>query len=144
MNKLITELTESISCKLKDIERITKMINLVSVCDVKGTRKFIYDNDTYDKEMFYDYLQWGDPELFAKVYPKAESQKGKYVIEIIHEQYKDDYDYEKGHAIELDGYPDDYSDEEYPDDITKSGKYIQYNEVHDIYGDGKDDYEFRG
>ena len=89
-SKLIKELNESIVFKLKDIERYTKMINLVVSKDVKGVRKFIYDNDTAEKEMFYEYLRFGDVELFHKVYPNAHKHKGDYVVQIIHKQYEDD------------------------------------------------------
>jgi hypothetical protein len=117
MNKLITELTESISYKLKDIEGLTKMINLATTHDVKGMRRFIYDNDTSEKEMFYQYLQWGDPQMFAKVYPNAKKQKGKYAIEIIYDQYETDKKFEREkHGLDFeDGYPIDYSDAEFPD-----------------------------
>ena len=89
-SKLIKELNESIVFKLKDIERYTKMINLVVSKDVKGVRKFIYDNDTAEKEMFYEYLRFGDVELFHKVYPNAHKHKDDYVVQIIHKQYEDD------------------------------------------------------
>lgn len=116
MSKLITELTESISYRLKDIEGLTKMINLATTHDVKGLRRFIYDNDTSEKEMFYVHLQWGDPELFAKVYPNAKKQKGKYAIEIIHDQFEADKMAEAKFAIDFgDGYPGDWCDEQYPD-----------------------------
>ena len=121
MNKLITELTQSISYKLKDVGNLTKMINLVTTHDVKAIRKFIYENDTSEKEMFYQDLQWGDPELFAKVYPNAKEQKGKYAVEIIYNQYEADKIAEAKFAIDFEnGYPDDWCDEQYPDDNDES------------------------
>ena len=41
MNKLITQLTESINSKLEDVNRYSKMINLVATQDAKAIRKFI-------------------------------------------------------------------------------------------------------
>tara|TARA_R110002124_G_scaffold138845_4_gene302927 strand:+ start:615 stop:983 length:369 start_codon:yes stop_codon:yes gene_type:complete len=108
MQKLITELNESIKWKLKDIERYTKMINLVAGQDVRGIRKFIFECDTSEREMFYEYLQWGDPTLFYNVYPKASEQKGDYVTQIIFNQMKDDIK-ELG-LMKGDDYPEDYSD----------------------------------
>ena len=90
MNKLITELNESIKWKLEDIKKYSKMIDLVNAKDVKGIRKFIFDQETCEKEMFYELLQWGSPELFEKVYPNADKQEGKYVAEIVFKQYEND------------------------------------------------------
>ena len=90
MEKLITEMTDAIKWKLKDIEKYTKMIDLVTKQDVKGVRKFIYEQETCEKEMFYEYLQWGDKDLFHLVYPEAHKQKGKYVVEIISNQFTND------------------------------------------------------
>ena len=117
MNKLITELNESIKWKLDDIKRYSKMIDLVNAGDAKGIRKFIFDNETSEKEMFYEMLQWGAPELFEKVYPNAEKNEGKYVVEIIHKQYKDDIK-ELG-LMDGDEYPEDYSDFDEDDEISK-------------------------
>jgi ferritin len=50
MNKLITQLTESINSKLEDVNRYSKMINLVASQDVKAMRKFIHSQDTFEKE----------------------------------------------------------------------------------------------
>lgn len=116
MNKLITELNESIKWKLEDIKKYSKMIDLVCVKDVKGIRKFIFNQETCEKEMFYEMLQWGDAKLFEKVYPNAESQEGKYVAEIIFKQYENDIK-ELG-LMDGDGYPEDYSDFE-EDEISK-------------------------
>jgi hypothetical protein len=113
--KLIEQMTESINFKLKDIERYTNFIDLVSRYDIKGLRKFIHDNDTHEKEMFYEYLSYGDAELFHRVYPQAHTQKGDYVVGIIHNQYKDDLKAERLHGLDWDDYPEDYCDAEYPD-----------------------------
>ena len=122
MNKLITELTESISYKLKDIEKYTKMINLVTKHDVKGIRKFIYDNDTCEKEMFFELLDFGDNELFHKVYPNAEvGPSREYAVSIIHNQFGADKMAEAMFAIDFkDSYPEDWCDEQYPDNINES------------------------
>jgi hypothetical protein len=40
MNKLITQLTESINSKLEDVNRYSKMINLVATQDAKALRKW--------------------------------------------------------------------------------------------------------
>ena len=123
MSKLIKEMTESIEFKLKDIERYTKMINLAATKDVKGIRKFIYENDTHEKEMFYEYLKYGDVELFHKVYPSAHEHKGDYVVSIINEQYLVDHKELNTKfwvfTKEEEGYPEDYSDGEYPDHIDE-------------------------
>lgn len=116
MNKLITELNESIKWKLEDIKKYSKMIDLVNAGDVKGIRKFIFDQETCEKEMFYELLQWGSPELFEKVYPNAESQEGKYVAEIVFKQYEDDIK-ELG-LMDGDEYPEDYSDFDDDDEIS--------------------------
>ena len=117
MNKLITELTESISYKLKDIEKYTKMINLVTTHDVKGIRKFIYDNDTSEKEMFFELLDFGDNELFHKVYPNVGvGTSREYAVSIIHDQFIVDKNEERKWGIDFkDGYPEDWCDEQYPD-----------------------------
>ena len=117
MNKLITELTESISYKLKDIEKYTKMINLVTTHDVKGIRKFIYDNDTSEKEMFFELLDFGDNDLFHKVYPNAGVGTGReYAVSIIHDQYEADKKEEEKWGIDFkNGYPEDWCEEQYPD-----------------------------
>ena len=97
MQKLLNELNESIQFKLKDIERYTKMINLVLANDVKGIRKFIYDNDTYEKEMFFELLDFYDNELFHKVYPYAGvGTERSYAVSIIADQY----DYDKKDELE--------------------------------------------
>lgn len=120
MEKLITEMTDAIKWKLEDIKKYTKMIDLVTKQDVKGVRKFIYEQETCEKEMFYEYLQWGDKDLFHLVYPEAHKQEGKYAVEIVHNQYEDDIK-ELG-LMKGDGYPEDYSDiEEYPDDPDEPG-----------------------
>ncbi len=126
-NKLIEQMTESINFKLKDIERYTKMINLVVSKDVKGIRKFIYDNDTCEKEMFFELLDYGDNQLFHRVYPSAEvGPNREYAVSIIHKQYKDDRDAEAKWGIDFtNGYPEDWSDEQYPDkeeDPWETGK----------------------
>ena len=114
MQKLLKELAQSIEWKSKDIERYTKMINLLVESNVKGIRKFIYEQETCEKEMFYEMLQWGAPELFSKVYPKAEEQEGRYAVEIICNQFTDDIK-ELGWdnvILEDEGsYPENYSDE---------------------------------
>ena len=117
MNKLITELNESIKWKLEDIKKYSKMIDLVNAGDVKGIRKLIFDQETCEKEMFYEMLQWGAPELFKKVYPNAEKQEGKYVAEIVFKQYEDDIK-ELG-LMDGDEYPEDYSDFDEDDEISK-------------------------
>ena len=117
MNKLITELNESIKWKLEDIKKYSKMIDLVNAKDVKGLRKFIFDQETCEKEVFYEMLQWGDPELFEKVYPNADNQEGKYVAEIVFKQYENDIK-ELG-LMDGDEYPDDYSDFDEDDEISK-------------------------
>lgn len=116
MNKLITELNESIKWKLEDIKKYSKMIDLVNAKDVKGLRKFIFDQETCEKEVFYEMLQWGAPELFEKVYPNAEKQEGKYVAEIVFKQYEDDIK-ELG-LMDGDEYPEDYSDFDDDDEIS--------------------------
>ena len=122
MNKIITELTESISYKLKDIEKYTKMINLVTTHDVKGIRKFIYDNDTSEKEMFFELLDFGDNDLFHRVYPGAGVGTGReYAVSLIHDQFVVDKKEEEKYGIDFkDGYPEDWSDEQYPDYIDES------------------------
>ena len=120
MNKLITELNESIKWKLEDIKKYSKMIDLVTKRDVKGDRKFIYDQETCEKEMFYEMLQYGDQELFDQVYPNADRYLDRYVVEIVLKQYEQDIK-ELG-LMDGDGYPEDYSDvEEYPDDPDDPG-----------------------
>lgn len=122
MNKLITELTESISYKLKDIEKYTKMINLVTKHDVKGIRKFIYDNDTSEKEMFFELLDFGDNDLFHKVYPNVGvGTSREYAVSIIHDQFVVDKNEEQKYGIDFEnGYPEDWCDEQYPDFIDES------------------------
>ena len=83
-------MTDAIKWKLEDIKKYTKMIDLVTKQDVKGVRKFIYEQETCEKEMFYEYLQWGDKDLFHLVYPEAHKQEGKYVVEIISNQFTND------------------------------------------------------
>lgn len=100
-------MTDAIKWKLEDIKKYTKMIDLVTKQDVKGVRKFIYEQETCEKEMFYEYLQWGDKDLFHLVYPEAYKQEGKYAVEIVHNQYEDDIK-ELG-LMRGDGYPEDYS-----------------------------------
>ena len=122
MQKLLNELNESIQFKLKDIERYTKMINLVLAHDVKGIRKFIYDNDTCEKEMFFELLDFGDNKLFHKVYPNVGvGTNREYAVSIIHDQFVvDKKEEEKWGIIFKDGYPEDWSDEQYPDHINES------------------------
>jgi len=122
MSKLIKEMTESIEFKLKDIERYTKMINLVLNKDVKGIRKFIYDNDTCEKEMFFELLDYGDNQLFHKVYPNAGvGTNREYAVSLIHDQFVVDKKEEEKYGIDFkDGYPEDWSDEQYPDHINES------------------------
>ena len=112
MQKLIKELNDSILWKSQDIARYTKMINLVLANDVKGIRKFIFENETCEKEMFYEYLQWGAPELFAKVYPNAEKQEGKYVTQIIMNQFEEDIkelDVDTAVISDEGSYPENYT-----------------------------------
>ena len=141
-NKLIKELNESIQFKLKDIERYTKMINLVMAQDVKGIRKFIYDNDTYEKEMFFELLEFGDNNLFRKVYPNA-AETMQYAVSLIHDQFEIDKKEEEKFGIDLgDGYPEDWSDEQYPD--TRE---VRNTDSNDPWENGKDlsthpDYKF--
>ncbi len=131
MQKLLNELNESIQFKLKDIERYTKMINLVLANDVKGIRKFIYDNDTYEKEMFFELLDFYDNELFHKVYPNAGvGTSREYSVSIIHDQFVIDKKEEEKFGIDFkDGYPKDWCDEQYPDHINESDP----NEVRNMY-----------
>jgi len=117
MNKLITELNESIKWKLEDIKKYSKMIDLVNAGDVKGLRKFIFDQETSEKEVFYEMLQWGAPELFEKVYPNADEHAGEYVAQIVFKQYEDDIK-ELG-LMDGDEYPEDYSDFDEDDEISK-------------------------
>ena len=58
MNKLITQLTESINSKLEDVNRYSKMISLVATKDVKALRNFIHRQDTFEKETFLDVKLW--------------------------------------------------------------------------------------
>ena len=122
MSKLIKELNESIEWKTKDIARYTKMINLVLNKDVKGIRKFIYDNDTPEKEMFFELLDFGDNELFHKVYPNVGvGTSREYAVSIIHDQFVVDKKEEEKFGIDFkDGYPEDWCDEQYPDHIHES------------------------
>lgn len=114
MNKLITELNESIKWKLEDIKKYSKMIDLVIAKDVKGIRKFIYENETYEKEMFFELLDLYYNELFHKVYPYAEVGSREYAVSIIHDQLVADK--KIYHLIDFgNGYPEDWCDEQYPD-----------------------------
>ena len=114
MSKLIKELNESIEWKTKDIARYTKMINLVLNKDVKGIRKFIYDNDTPEKEMFFELLDFGDNELFHKVYPNVGvGTSREYAVSIIHDQFVVDKNEERKWGIDFEnGYPEDWCDEQ--------------------------------
>lgn len=140
-NKLIKELNESIQFKLKDIERYTKMINLVMAQDVKSIRKFIYDNDTYEKEMFFELLDFGDNKLFHKVYPNAGvGTNREYAVSLIHDQFVIDKKEEEKFGIDFgDGYPEDWSDEQYPDHINKSDpNEVRNMDSNDPWENGKD------
>ena len=108
MQKLLNELNESIQFKLKDIERYTKMINLVMAQDVKSIRK-----------------------LFHKVYPNAGvGTSREYSVSIIHDQFVIDKKEEEKFGIDFkDGYPKDWCDEQYPDHINESDP----NEVRNMY-----------
>ena len=65
MNKLITQLTESINSKLEDVNRYSKMISLVATKDVKAMRRFIHSQDTFEKETFFEMLDHGDNAFFS-------------------------------------------------------------------------------
>jgi hypothetical protein len=127
MNKLITQLTESINSKLEDVNRYSKMINLVASQDVKAMRKFIHSQDTFEKETFFEMLSYGDVEFFHKVYPYAHvGTERSFAVSVIAAQY----DYDKKDELErfaldiekiYDGmYPIDYSDAEWPDHANES------------------------
>ena len=127
MNKLITQLTESINSKLEDVNRYSKMISLVATKDVKALRNFIHRQDTFEKETFFEMLSYGDSDLFHKVYPYAEvGAERSYAVSIVAAQY----DYDKKDELERFGldieriydgrYPADYSDDEYPDHLDES------------------------
>ena len=127
MNKLITQLTDSINSKLEDVNRYSKMINLVATQDAKAMRKFIHSQDTFEKETFFEMLSHGDSDLFHKVYPFAEvGTERSYAVSIIADQY----DYDKKDELErfaldiekiYDGrYPIDYCDAEWPDHANES------------------------
>ena len=127
MNKLITQLTESINSKLEDVNRYSKMINLVATQDVKAIRKFIHSQDTFEKETFFEMLSHGDSGLFHKVYPYAGvGTERSYAVSIIAAQY--DYDKKDEHdrfGLEIEKiyngmYPIDYCDAEWPDHADES------------------------
>ena len=122
MSKLIKELNESIEWKTKDIARYTKMINLVLNKDIKGIRKFIYDNETCEKEMFFELLDYGDNQLFHKVYPNVGvGTSREYAVSIVHDQFVVDKNEERKWGIDFEnGYPEDWCDEQYPDHIDKN------------------------
>ena len=117
MNKLITELNESIKWKLEDIKKYSKMIDLVITKDVKGIRKFIYECETCEKEMFFELLDLYYNELFHKVYPNAEvGTSREYAVSIIHDQFVVEKNEEKKFGIDFkNGYPEDWCDEQYPE-----------------------------
>ena len=97
MNKLITQLTESINSKLEDVNRYSKMINLVATQDAKAMRKFIHSQDTFEKETFFEMLSYGDVEFFHKVYPYAHvGTERSFAVSVIADQYnydkKDEYE----------------------------------------------------
>ena len=127
MNKLITQLTESINSKLEDVNRYSKMINLVATKDVKAMRNFIHRQDTFEKETFFEMLSYGDVEFFHNVYPYAHvGPERSFAVSVIADQY----DYGKKDELERFGldiekiydgrYPADYSDNEYPDHADES------------------------
>ena len=127
MNKLITQLTESINSKLEDVNRYSKMINLVATQDVKAMRKFIHSQDTFEKETFFEMLSYGDSDLFHKVYPYAEAgTERSYAVKIIADQYYyDNKDENERFGLDIekiyDGrYPIDYCDAEWPDHANVS------------------------
>ena len=131
MNKLITQLTESINSKLEDVNRYSKMINLVATQDAKAMRKFIHSQDTFEKETFFEMLSHGDSDLFHKVYPNAGvGTSREYSVSIIHDQFVIDKKEEEKFGIDFkDGYPKDWCDEQYPDHINESDP----NEVRNTY-----------
>ena len=121
------QLTESINSKLEDVNRYSKMINLVAAQDAKAMRKFIHSQDTFEKETFFEMLSYGDSDLFHKVYPYAEvGAERSYAVSIIADQY----DYDKKDELERFGldiekiyngsYPIDYCDAEWPDHANVS------------------------
>ena len=127
MNKLITQLTESINSKLEDVNRYSKMISLVATKDVKAMRRFIHSQDTFEKETFFEMLDHGDNEFFHKVYPHAEVAPDRsYAVSIIAAQFEYDKEDEKVRfGLDFDRYfggkyPTDYSDSEFPDEINES------------------------
>jgi len=116
------QLTESINSKLEDVNRYSRMINIVATKDVKAMRRFIHIQDTFEKETLFEMLSYWDTEFFHKVYPYAEvGAERSYAVSIVAAQY----DYDKKDELERFGldiekiydgkYPTDYSDEEYPD-----------------------------
>lgn len=121
MEKLITQLTESMNSKLEDVNRYTKMINLVATRDVKALQRFIHMQDTFEKENFFEMLSYGDSDLFHKVYPYAGVGTGRsFAVSIIADQYDYDKKEEAKFAIDFqNGYPDDWCDEQYPDHIDE-------------------------
>ena len=60
--------------------------------------------------------------MFHKVYPNAEvGPSREYAVSIIHNQYEADKMAEAKFAIDFkDGYPEDWCDEQYPDNINES------------------------
>ena len=138
MNKLITQLTESINSKLDDVNRYSKMINLVATQDAKAMRKFIHSQDTFEKETFFEMLSHGDSDLFHKVYPFAEvGTERSYAVSIIADQYdydkKDEYERFSLDIEEIyDGrYPIDYCDAEWPDHANVSDPSELASQKHD-------------
>ena len=122
MNKLITQLTESINSKLEDVNRYSKMISLVATKDVKAMRRFIHSQDTFEKETFFEMLSYGDVEFFHNVYPYAEvAPASSYAVSIIAAQFEYDKEDEKVRfGLDFDDiyngrYPTDYSDAEFTD-----------------------------
>ena len=127
MNKLITQLTESINSKLEDVNRYSKMISLVATKDVKAMRRFIHSQDTFEKETFFEMLDHGDNAFFHKVYPHAEVAPNRsYAVSIIAAQFEYDKEDEKVRfGLDFDDiydgrYPTDYSDAEFPDHADES------------------------
>ena len=127
MNNLIKQLNDSINSKLEDVNRYSKMINLVASQDAKAMRKFIHSQDTFEKETFFEMLSHGDSDFFHKVYPYAGvGTERSYAVSIIAAQYDNDKKDELerfGLDIEklYDGrYPIDYCDAEWPDFANES------------------------
>ena len=84
---LIEHFNESINWKLKDIANLTKIINLVSNKDVVGTRKFIAESETAEREYYFEMIAMKEPEFHKMLYPDA--KKGEYASVIAMNAVKD-------------------------------------------------------